>query len=152
MFFQELTIFTARDYTYSNNGQAQMNETCIVVTITSSMTRLTAIIEDACGGSSPHPLESAKFTSGSLVLSMRFARHFLQQLFDFDSHRGPFGSPFEPLLAFFWAPLRPREGNQHPDPPRTPKPQKVSPHFEKILGSVSSPGGIQNRIKYLIVF
>ena len=44
-------------------------------------------------------------TSGPLVLSMRFARHFLQKLSDFDSHRGPFESPFEPLLAYFWAPL-----------------------------------------------
>ena len=44
-------------------------------------------------------------TSGSLVLSMRFARHFLQKLSDFYSHRCPFGSPFEPLLAYFWAPL-----------------------------------------------
>ena len=41
-------------------------------------------------------------TSGPRVLSMRFARHFLQKLSDFDSHRGPFGSPFEPLLAYFW--------------------------------------------------
>ena len=42
-------------------------------------------------------------TSGPLVLSMRFGRDFLQKLFDFYSHRGPFGSPFEPLLAYFWA-------------------------------------------------
>ena len=40
-----------------------------------------------------------------LVLSMRFGRHFLQKLFDFDSHRGPFGSPFGALLAYFWVPL-----------------------------------------------
>ena len=44
-------------------------------------------------------------TSGPLVLSMRFGRDFLQKLFDFYSHRGPFGSPFEPLLAYFWIPF-----------------------------------------------
>ena len=42
-------------------------------------------------------------TSGPLVLSMRFGRDFLQKLFDFDSHRGPFGCPFGALLAYFWA-------------------------------------------------
>ena len=44
-------------------------------------------------------------TSGPLVLSMRFGRHFLQKLSDFESHRGPFGCPFGALLAYFWAPL-----------------------------------------------
>ena len=44
-------------------------------------------------------------TSGPLVLSMRFGRHLLQKLSDFESHRGPFGCPFGPLLAYFWAPL-----------------------------------------------
>ena len=64
-------------------------------------------------------------------------------------------SGFEPFLAPFWdleAFFSEEGGNQHPDPPRTPKPQKPPPHFEQILGSVWSPGGIQNRIKYLIVF
>ena len=42
-------------------------------------------------------------TSGPLVLSMRFGRHFLQKLSDFKSHRGPFGYPFGALLAYFWA-------------------------------------------------
>ena len=42
-------------------------------------------------------------TSGPLVLSMRFRRHFLQKLSDFVSHRGPFGCPFGALLAYFWA-------------------------------------------------
>ena len=44
-------------------------------------------------------------TSGPLVLSMRFGRHFLQKLSDFDSHQSPFGCPFGPLLAYFWASL-----------------------------------------------
>jgi len=42
-------------------------------------------------------------TSGPIVLSMRFGRNFLQKFTDFDSHRGPFGSPFKPLLAYFCA-------------------------------------------------
>ena len=42
-------------------------------------------------------------TSGPLVLSMRFRRHFLQKLSDFVSHWGPFGCPFGALLAYFWA-------------------------------------------------
>ena len=36
---------------------------------------------------------------------MRFGRDFLQKLFDFDSHRDPFGCPFGALLAYFWASL-----------------------------------------------
>ena len=44
-------------------------------------------------------------TSGPLVLSMRFGRHFLQKLSDFESHRGPFGCPFGALLAYFWVPF-----------------------------------------------
>ena len=40
-------------------------------------------------------------TSGPLVLSMRFRRHFLQKLSDFVSHRGPFGYPFGAPLAYF---------------------------------------------------
>ena len=40
-------------------------------------------------------------TSGSLVLSMHFRRDFLQKVSDFVSHRGPFGCPFEALLAYF---------------------------------------------------
>ena len=44
-------------------------------------------------------------TSGPLVLSMRFGRHFLQKFWDFEFHRGPFGCPFRALLAYFWAPL-----------------------------------------------
>ena len=42
-------------------------------------------------------------TSGPLVLSMRFGRHFLEKLSNFDSHRGPCGCPFGALLAFFRA-------------------------------------------------
>ena len=42
-------------------------------------------------------------TSGPLVLSMRFGRHLLQKLSDFNSRRGPFGCPFGALLAYFWA-------------------------------------------------
>ena len=42
-------------------------------------------------------------TSGSLVLSMHFRRDFLQKVSDFVSHRGPFGCPFEALLAYFRA-------------------------------------------------
>ena len=36
---------------------------------------------------------------------MRFGRHFLLKLCDFHSHWDPFGCPFEPHLAYFWAPL-----------------------------------------------
>ena len=42
-------------------------------------------------------------TSGPLVLSMRFGRHFLEKFADFDSHQGPCGYPFGSLLAYFWA-------------------------------------------------
>ena len=41
-------------------------------------------------------------TSGTHVLSMCCRRDFLQKLFDFDPHQGPFGCPFGALLAYFW--------------------------------------------------
>ena len=44
-------------------------------------------------------------TSGPLVLSMRFRRHFLQKLANLGSHWDPFGDPVGSLLADFWAPF-----------------------------------------------
>ena len=52
-----------------------------------------------------------------------------------------------------WRPLGgPLGGNRHPDPPRTPKHQKYSPHFHVILGSFWGPGCNQNRIEISMYF